>query len=377
MPELDLGSVIGPQGPKGDKGIDGAVGPVGPQGEKGDDGAAATINGVNALTIETGDGLEATMTGSAYNLKLTDNTLNSVRVVPTFTRPNLLDNWYFGNPVNQRGQTSYSGTAGYFIDRWQRDAGLLTTLGEDGIVCTRTSTGNNAFFSKFENYVVLAGARVTLSALVKGSVGSEVTLGYNVGAGSVYADYTACTGDWQLVAFTFDVSDEPSQLSVIARSGFDAGFAGDSVIWRAAKLELGPTQTLAHQDSSGNWMLNEIPNFGEQLRRCQRYCRVYKAGTTLPCLAYPQMDGGWYASAGLPTNEMRTIPTNNLGDGKKVAIADLDGADATHDDMSMTNWGQNENMLCLRISGGSHGTLTSKFPYWIKLKEDLILSADL
>ena len=97
----------------------------------------------------------------------------------------------------------------------------------------------------------------------------------------------------------------------------------------------------------------------------------------MPCLAYPQMDGGWYASAGLPTNGMRTIPTNNLGDGKKIAITDLDGADATHDDMSMTNWGQNENMLCLRISGGSHGVLTSKFPYWIKLKEDLILSADL
>ena len=25
-----------------------------------------------------------------------------------YSNPNLLDNWYFGNPVNQRGQTSYS-----------------------------------------------------------------------------------------------------------------------------------------------------------------------------------------------------------------------------------------------------------------------------
>jgi hypothetical protein len=32
--------------------------------------------------------------------------------------PNLLDNWYFGNPVNQRGQTEYT-AAGYTIDRWR------------------------------------------------------------------------------------------------------------------------------------------------------------------------------------------------------------------------------------------------------------------
>lgn len=145
----------------------------------------------------------------------------------------------------------------------------------------------------------------------------------------------------------------------------------------AAKLELGDTQTLAHQDAAGNWVLNEVPEYGEQLRRCQRYCIVYRAGTTLPYLAYPELGGGWYASAGLPTNSMRAIPTNNLGDGKKVAIVDIDGTDATHDDMVMTNWGQNGNMLCFRISGGSHGNLTSKFPYYIKLKEDLILSADL
>ena len=38
----------------------------------------------------------------------------------------------------------------------------------------------------------------------------------------------------------------------------------------AAKLELGSQQTLAHQEN-GAWVLNEIPDYGEQLRRCQRY----------------------------------------------------------------------------------------------------------
>ena len=36
------------------------------------------------------------------------------------------------------------------------------------------------------------------------------------------------------------------------------------------KLELGSVQTLAHQEN-GVWVLNEIPDYGEQLARCQRY----------------------------------------------------------------------------------------------------------
>ena len=38
----------------------------------------------------------------------------------------------------------------------------------------------------------------------------------------------------------------------------------------AAKLELGDTQTLAHQEN-GVWVLNEIPNYAEELAKCQRY----------------------------------------------------------------------------------------------------------
>lgn len=38
----------------------------------------------------------------------------------------------------------------------------------------------------------------------------------------------------------------------------------------AVKLELGDTQTLAHWDGS-KWVLNEIPDYGEELAKCQRY----------------------------------------------------------------------------------------------------------
>jgi hypothetical protein len=38
----------------------------------------------------------------------------------------------------------------------------------------------------------------------------------------------------------------------------------------AVKLEFGPEQTLAHQEN-GAWVLNEIPDYGQELAKCQRF----------------------------------------------------------------------------------------------------------
>ena len=46
-----------------------------------------------------------------------------------------------------------------------------------------------------------------------------------------------------------------------------AGYYFDADIY-AIKLERGGVQTLAHQDSSGNWVLNEVPDYGEELLKC-------------------------------------------------------------------------------------------------------------
>ena len=43
--------------------------------------------------------------------------------------------------------------------------------------------------------------------------------------------------------------------------------AGHTIKLVAAKLEVGSTQTLAHKEN-GIWVLNEIPNFEDQLMRC-------------------------------------------------------------------------------------------------------------
>ena len=65
----------GEKGDKGDKGDTGATGPAGPQGPAGANGsngaagANATINGVNALTVTGGDGVDATMNGNTLTIK--------------------------------------------------------------------------------------------------------------------------------------------------------------------------------------------------------------------------------------------------------------------------------------------------------------------
>ena len=69
MPEVDLGNVMGPQGLPGSPGADGQDGRQGDQGEPGKD---ASINGVNALQIDVGTGLNASMNGNTYSISMED-----------------------------------------------------------------------------------------------------------------------------------------------------------------------------------------------------------------------------------------------------------------------------------------------------------------
>ena len=53
----------------------------------------------------------------------------------------------------------------------------------------------------------------------------------------------------------------------------------------AAKLEVGNSQTLAHQDENGEWVLNDSPpSIAQELAKCQRYSLVLRniAGIGVP-----------------------------------------------------------------------------------------------
>ena len=77
------------------------------------------------------------------------------------SNPNLLDNWYFGNPVNQRGQTSYSKAWIYTIDRWQVSQNTTLTVNNGSV-----SLNGGYWFEPLEEIVdALRGRTVTISLL--------------------------------------------------------------------------------------------------------------------------------------------------------------------------------------------------------------------
>lgn len=152
-------------------------------------------------------------------------------VIATKVQPcnrNLLDNWYFGNPVNQRDVSGTISSAGYFLDRWKLVSGSVT-ISADGI------TLNGTMQQVLETAPV---GTVTVSALTQAGVGEVVPT-------------------YDSVSKTVTVTADGKKLV-------------------AVKLELGSQQTLAHQEN-GVWVLNELPDYGEELSKCMRYLQVLSA----------------------------------------------------------------------------------------------------
>lgn len=161
----------------------------------------------------------------------TDTSRASAEELARFSKPNLLDNWYFiggGSqlgygvfPVNQRGQTSYSNPNAYTIDRWKLTSGSLAVV-SGGITLNGTIT---------QTLPASIGLPVVASALL--SDGTMITPSYN---------------------------DSAKTFTLTA--------TGQTIV--AVKLEIGTAQTLAHQEN-GVWVLNELPDYATELAQCRMY----------------------------------------------------------------------------------------------------------
>lgn len=252
--------------------------------------------------------------------------------------PNLLDNWYFGNPVDQRGGyvvppgtpyfsgntqagttttyvkvdffsgsnyphitvngadyataigtavRGYTGT-GYTIDRWRTHGNSTVTIGSDSLAFFAAGDAN--IVQPLEN-ALKEDTLLTFSVLNK--------------AGTVYirirdtewGDYGVAqrTGDG-VVAVTGTIPKGKIPMVQFYNS------QGENIAVKAAKLELGSQQTLAHQEN-GVWVLNEIPDYGEQLAKCQRYYQKYDNFVwMIPC-----KDNVWRCNIVFPV-QMRANP---------------------------------------------------------------------
>ena len=184
------------------------------------------------------------------------------------SKTNLLRNWYLADPINQRGQTEYSGTAWmHTIDRWKtRNATDVVTVG-DGVTLTETSAKSAAYLSQLlDNAEHLLGKTITLSVML--------------GDGSVqYASATLPTANPS--GSTAYATTEYSR--VVFMQGYWwvclAAAKGTANTFLAVKLEFGDTQTLAYQDADGNWVLNDPPpDKNDELLKCVQ-CKVDTSDT--------------------------------------------------------------------------------------------------
>lgn len=186
--------------------------------------------------------------------------------------PNMLDNWYFRSPINQRGEKTYhiTGINQYFIDRWIGTY-ISAVLEKDGLLITSGRSPTFSMYQRVENPQELSGKTVTFSILcseaasvtmaIRGDTGSGST---NVGGKNLAVD----TPGLHTITCTL-----PPNITVLA-PGFLVR-AGGRIKITAAKLELGRQQTLAHQAASGNWVLNDPPpDPATELAKCQRYYQI-------------------------------------------------------------------------------------------------------
>lgn len=187
--------------------------------------------------------------------------LDAIRYgVNTVTNPNLLDNWFFYNPVNQRGLTSATTSGVFIVDRWSTLASsssysLNVTLANNRLNIVSPAGGNTWMNQKIPNFERLSGRKATFSVYISGSSN-----------GLYYATMIIGDDDYTTIC------SNPVLKARVTSSGFMNFYvgAGYTASILGVKLELGERQTMCHKES-GIWYFNEIPNQGDQLRRCQMF----------------------------------------------------------------------------------------------------------
>lgn len=184
---------------------------------------------------------------------------NLVPMVPMVPNKNLLINGDFRNPVNQRGQSSYTNasvTAVVGIDGWKLygvSGGSSASLTiNDGYITLSTAGGTApGYMAQFTEYPLKEDTTLTFSV---GVITGNCTIMIRSTDWYIYAQKTVSTGIDSITATV------PAGKTVIVQI-LPSNINSSVDIW-GAKLERGSVSTLASDPPA---------DFGEELRKCQRY----------------------------------------------------------------------------------------------------------
>ena len=191
-----------------------------------------------------------------------------------FGNPNILHNWDFRNPVNQRGVSGAISTGTYFYDRWIRNSGTVTTN------AAYLTIGAAAVIEQRIEGNLLAGETVTVTVKVGASyISGSGTFPTSAGTASV-----TLTG-WGTAALGYATGYMYVRLSPTAAS---------NVV--RVKLEMGTVSTLAYDPPM---------DYGAELLKCQRYLFLYNAYVATTA----QVDTNACHFIALTTSTMRVLPS--------------------------------------------------------------------
>ena len=297
-----------------------------------------------------------------------DNISITGRIITTKAfpcNPNLLDNWYFGNPVNQRGQTNYT-QLGYTFDRWMMDGHSFyvdKSANYGGSLHLVMGSEPQTFMQKIET---MPQQQMTASVLLGGaSAGGYLIV--QSWPDAVDSHTVPIQSEMTTITFT------PTQLGMYRFAIFNGDKTPDIFV-RAVGLEPGSQQTVAHKEY-GEWVLNEIPKFGDQLAECQRYLFAARALDGFACIGsgYISADGT-EAIIVVPTPvSLRTYPVCTVNGTLRVDTSY--GETVTVNSVSVFNAGNGS--VC--IHGAITGSATPKAPCYMLVdgSSNLLLSADL
>ena len=174
---------------------------------------------------------------------------------PLHCNPNLLINWDFRNPVNQRGQETYS-AIGYAIDQWRIFASNVSVSVGNGFITQSAiaETGSRGIAQTVEEPP--AGEVITFTVDIQALTSAVRLFLYDLTNSKVISQSSEIN-DTGLITLTGTVPGNCGKMDVriqVVGTG--------TVELRRVKLELGPVSTLQ----------NDPPqDYGEELRKCQRY----------------------------------------------------------------------------------------------------------
>lgn len=179
--------------------------------------------------------------------------------------PNILDNAYFPNVINQKGETSYtpsSTTNGmYSIDRWIINVNNTLNIVNGGVtVSCSTYFGAFGLGQRIESGEQYFGMPVVLSILVNNILYTTNDVLGTSWDGTSYCNVSLPFGNIRLL----------NSANKLLYFCMNVNSNTTTPIIQAVKFEIGYHQTLAHFEDN-KWVINEIPNYEMELLRCLQY----------------------------------------------------------------------------------------------------------